>query len=182
MMFLRYTPPPDPPAQIFQVASLAAYAQGLSPSEDDALKYAQSQVLGDKSISIHIESPTSEQQPPSDQTSTNIIRKRQTLISDLGNWYLVVEPTATSAFLRKHCALVPLLVAAYPQLNVAFGSGVRMQLQLVTDPEDEAQTLVAAIYTDHAAAYASLEQFEDSWWLDHIDKSEGLLIFAVRPL
>ena len=92
--------------------------------------------------------------------------------------YHIQEPEKVQNFLEENKFLVPLLLTAYTHIQEHFpGSAVRLKM----DEEDQSQ-LIASIITNRSPddAFQRLEQFDEQWWLDALDKAEMKLTISVE--
>ena len=84
--------------------------------------------------------------------------------------YERVSDRRIPAFFREHESVFVLLEDAAPQIEKYFGLGIRVELEVVFDPEDLAgdPTLYAVIKTQLPPKQAidALRQFDDNWWLE----------------
>jgi hypothetical protein len=89
-----------------------------------------------------------------------------------------------AAFLGEHPFLLPLPRESYDRINEHFPMA-RPVLEVVTDPEgaDDFQ-LTVFIRTRLAPeeAMANLERFDDTWWLDAMDRAQGNLCITLEGL
>jgi hypothetical protein len=96
--------------------------------------------------------------------------------------YILSKPSVVSNFLQAHQELISLLDEAYQELRKYFSSE-DFKLELVADPEigDDRQLFVyiftALSVTD---ALKQFDEFDEKWWLDKIDRANGLLNFNLR--
>lgn len=95
--------------------------------------------------------------------------------------YEGLEDPVVLGCLAGHPGLVPLLAAAIPHVERAFGPDARIHLSTETESSG-AVTLYATILAALAEAelLARFERFSDAWWL-HQDRSAGRLVFDVGP-
>lgn len=91
------------------------------------------------------------------------------------------ETDGVQEFLRKHPALIAVLLDAYPHLARIFGTP-HLTLNVVRDSEGEGEDeLFAYITTTEPVdeALAKLDQFDEEWFLDQ-DQTEGRLNFSLE--
>jgi len=98
----------------------------------------------------------------------------------LTSLYSVRNPLAVERFLSIHHPLRSLLFSAFAKISAIFGVGVRTELELVEDPDDQLLSLMVSIICERTNAGESLVRFDETWWLDHINLAEGLLNITVR--
>jgi hypothetical protein len=95
------------------------------------------------------------------------------------NGYILLEPSSVSNFIQEHQELVSLLNEAYQEIKKYFPSE-DLRLELVSDPEiAEDQQLFIYVLTSLSAtdALKKLDEFDGQWWLERIDRANGLLNF-----
>lgn len=80
-------------------------------------------------------------------------------------------------FLAAHPAIVPVLDAMSEPLHACFGQHTAV-LEVLTDGE-EGDFLRLTVHLPHAnaqGAAAALACFDETWWLDHCHRTDGLLL------
>ena len=87
-------------------------------------------------------------------------------------------------FILKHRELLEILLNADNEIHKIFGSNVRLQLELHTDPEEEWDELFIIIKSPYSAEKAiELEKkLFNEWFINIIDKVNNKLNFAEEPL
>jgi hypothetical protein len=98
----------------------------------------------------------------------------------LASLYTIPNAAGVNKFLRHHRPLRGLLFDALPKIKSQFGNTVRPELLLIEDMEDDLQRLRVTITSNRGDASQALERFDEDWWLDHIQFSQGLLNFTLR--
>jgi hypothetical protein len=98
----------------------------------------------------------------------------------LSNLYTVPVRSTVEAFLVHRRPLRTLLFDAYPRLIKIFGSDAKLELRLIEDMEDDVCRIRVSIRSGRDDARPKLERFDEEWWLDHIQNSDGLLNFVLR--
>jgi hypothetical protein len=96
--------------------------------------------------------------------------------------YILSKPSVVDNFLQAHQELVSLLTEAYQELRKYFSSE-DLKLELVSDPEIGGdQQLFVYIFTALSVtdALKQFNEFDERWWLDKIDRANGLLNFNLR--
>ena len=96
--------------------------------------------------------------------------------------YILSKSSTVGNFLQVHQELGLLLNEAYQELRKYFSSE-DLKLELVTDPEIAGdQQLFVYISTSMQVtdALKRLDEFDEQWWLDRIDRADGLLNFNLR--
>jgi hypothetical protein len=108
--------------------------------------------------------------------------KNNQLLSWLQNGYILLKPSSVGNFLQEHKELVSLLNEAYQELRKYF-STEDLKLELVADAEiAEDRQLFVYIFTSLSVTDAldKLDEFDECWWLDRIERANGLLNFNLR--
>ncbi len=91
-------------------------------------------------------------------------------------------------FLNLHPHLVPLLLEARPIIARHFGPDIPVRLEVVLDPESEAEDgdaqLFAMIETQLSPEEARprLDRFDQEWWLSNLRRADCRLEFSIRYL
>jgi len=101
-------------------------------------------------------------------------------VNEIENRYMVRLPIDVQAFLYNHPYITDVIVEAYPYLLDAFSQTFQIQMRVVKDPEiDYIEQLIAYIVTDMSVkqALASLDQFDNRWYLDQLDRLDGYFSF-----
>jgi hypothetical protein len=101
-------------------------------------------------------------------------------IDVLSSLYTIPVRSDIAAFLVRRRPLRTLLFDAYPKLVNIFGSGTKFELRVIEDMEEDSARLRVSINSRRDNARQALEQFDEEWWLDHVQHSEGLLNFVLR--
>jgi len=88
-------------------------------------------------------------------------------------------------FLRSHPSVFAVLVDALPHVRSLFGGHTSVRLRLVKDPDADSDVdseLFADIKTGLGAVNAcrSLDVFDDNWFLDNLERTQGLLNFTLE--
>jgi hypothetical protein len=95
--------------------------------------------------------------------------------------YILSKPLV-GIFLQEHQEIVSLLNDAYKEVRKYFASE-DLKLDLVSDPEIAGdKQLFAYIFTALPVidALKKLDEFDEQWWLDRVDRANGLLNFNLR--
>lgn len=96
--------------------------------------------------------------------------------------YSIRTPVEVENFIQSHMFLFPLLIDARPNIDTAF-PGATVYLEIQKDPESSHnELLLAAIVVGLSPqeAFDQLEQFDESWWLENVDRSKGKLCINVE--
>lgn len=102
-----------------------------------------------------------------------------TKLDQVGSLYHIPEPEVVYSFLERNTFLIDILLEAIPQLYDYFGTDVEIDLILRTDPEESYQKLFGYLRCSKSVdeAQASLDAFDDAWFLEHISSTKGCLNF-----
>lgn len=87
------------------------------------------------------------------------------------------------AFLERYPFLLPLLREALPPLMKILGETTFLSITVETDPEvDDWAYLVVAVLTTLPVeeAQAKLDAFDATWWLKHLPRAQGKLLFTLE--
>ncbi len=106
-------------------------------------------------------------------------------LSVLEEIYLFREATAVRRFLQTHTRLIDVLLEAQPHLAKHFGPATQVALEVVSDPEaNGAKQLFAYIRTTLPveAALAQLDLLDEEWFLDQLDRVNGLFNFNLESV
>lgn len=98
----------------------------------------------------------------------------------LFNLYSFLDSTSVKEFLNKNPQIVPFLIDAYPFLVKYFSSSSYFELQVFTDMEvDNYEKLFCHIVTSLSVdeAFANLNDFDNEFFLDQLDRVGDLLNF-----
>lgn len=97
----------------------------------------------------------------------------------LGSIYDFESDKEVIQFISNHPFLYELLVEAIPAFQSCFGSGMRVDLIVRTDPEDDFQELFGYIHQSGPIdeIKSSLERFDDEWFLENLGRAQGKLNF-----
>lgn len=102
-----------------------------------------------------------------------------TKLGQIGSLYSIHDYEEVLNFVKKNVFLIDILLDAFPKLQKYFGMDVKVDLVLRTDPEEYYQELFGYIKTSRSIdeSHASLEEFDDHWFLDRLNATRGLLNF-----
>ncbi len=90
---------------------------------------------------------------------------------------------AVASFLRKNPKLIPLLVEAYGQICLRFGSQHSLALELFSDPEatsDEGLVATVRVHMSPEQAGKLMDEFDLEWWLDALPRADHKLTIALE--
>jgi len=91
-------------------------------------------------------------------------------------------------FLKLYPHIVQLLIEARPLLARHFGPETPIRLEVVVDPESDAEDGDAQLFAfvetplEPEEARPKLWQFKDQWWLERFRRSDGRLAFGLSYL
>lgn len=112
-----------------------------------------------------------------------------TTLDDLRQLYAVKEAETdildVDRFLHRHGQIVPLLFEARPAIARHFGPDTPVRLEVVVDPESDAEDgdaeLFAMIQTrfQPEEAMPRLVRFRDEWWLANLRRANCRLEFGL---
>lgn len=86
------------------------------------------------------------------------------------------------SFLAENGFLKGVIVEALQQIEKYFGYNSQLALNLSVDPIDGSSSLLLLIQTKKKAAEALpvLDQFDEEWWFDNVDRARGLLTIKLE--
>ncbi|HID61453.1 MAG TPA: hypothetical protein EYP49_01715 [Anaerolineae bacterium] len=127
------------------------------------------------------------QEPPDvmqiwQEVGASTVRVQRAVLQLLERLYTFRRRVEVLGFLEKYPFLAPLLLEAYDRIRIYFPDSP-LFLEVVTEPEanDDYQLVVSvAIVLDPDEALESLEQFDEDWWLDALDRAQGMLCIDVE--
>jgi hypothetical protein len=109
-------------------------------------------------------------------------RQEIDLLEQSINGYILLESSSAIDFLQEHQELFVLLKEASKEIRKYFPSE-DLKLELVSDPEIvQDRQLFVYIFTSLSVTDAlnKFDEFDEQWWLDRIDRANGLLNFNLR--
>ena len=97
-------------------------------------------------------------------------------ISMLSQLYTIKQPGEVFKFLYNYPSLVEIIFEAVDALYNIFGADASLELELVTDPETDESELFALVEVDMdpEVALQKLEEFDQHWFLDREEITNGL--------
>ncbi|MBC8265123.1 MAG: hypothetical protein H8E47_13495 [Anaerolineales bacterium] len=116
------------------------------------------------------------------EVGASTVRVPQAVIQWLERLYTFKERSEVLWFLDRYPFLASLLLEAYYEIEKHFPYS-QVFLEVVTDPEEiDDYQLVASIATNFAPneAVDRLEQFDEDWWLDALDRAQSKLCIDVE--
>jgi hypothetical protein len=99
--------------------------------------------------------------------------------------YLLRNATAVHRFLQAYPRLIDVLREAQLHLAKHFGPDPQVALEVVSDPEvDDSKQLFAYICTSLPvdAALAQLDLLDEEWFLDQLERVNGLFNFNLESV
>jgi hypothetical protein len=146
--------------ELLPETSIGNYTEAVLPSSDESFRQLTSKLQ---------------------QAEIEESRDRQDNIFDvLSSFYSIGNPATVQRFLTEHRNLRSILFRALPKIVDNFGRNVKAELRLIDDMEDDLQRVRVSILSDNQDAREALERFDEAWWLDNVQSTEGLLDFALR--
>lgn len=99
----------------------------------------------------------------------------------LSGLYSIPHTSPVQNFLVHRRAVRELLFSAFPHIKKIFGEATKAELRLIQGMDNnDSERLRVTIISDRENARQGLEQFDEEWWLDHVQNSDGLLNFVLR--
>ena len=100
-------------------------------------------------------------------------------LNELRRYFVLPGDSSVSAFLTGHRALLQILFEAADHLKLCFGSDAVLNLRTRID-DSGAQTLyVVAMWRGSVLdVRQALSRFDDTWWLAHLPRASGRLVFT----
>jgi hypothetical protein len=111
-----------------------------------------------------------------------MIKDAETGIEEIERSFALRNEPGVAAFLGEHSFLLPLLLESHDRINEQFPNA-RPVLEVVADPEGAHDFQLALfIHTKLAPeeAMATLERFDETWWLDAMDRARGKLCVTLE--
>jgi hypothetical protein len=111
-----------------------------------------------------------------------MIKDAETGIEEIERSFALRNESDVAAFLGEHPFLLPLLLESHDRINEQFPNA-RPVLEVVTDPEGADDFQLALFIRTRLApeeAVANLERFDDTWWLDALDRARGKLCITLE--
>ncbi|MSP12380.1 MAG: hypothetical protein EXR62_05415 [Chloroflexi bacterium] len=108
-----------------------------------------------------------------------------TYLPEIQEIYAMRDSSSVQSFLESHPQLVGLLLEAYPHLLESFGPQPEVILEVVRNPEaEEPDQLFAYIRTSLpiSDALARLDTFDETWFLDQLDRVDDLFNFNLEAV
>jgi hypothetical protein len=147
----------------------------MSPELKNILSQAQKL---DRQSQIQLINHLSTQTQPRTAPENGMLQVQEQSISG----YILLEPASAIDFLQEHQELVALLNESYKEIRKYFPSE-DLKLELVSDREiAEDRQLFVYINTSLSVtdALKKLDEFDKKWWLERIDRANGLLNFNLQ--
>jgi hypothetical protein len=85
-------------------------------------------------------------------------------------------------YLQSHSELINFLLESHYHFEKYFGTSAKFELEVVHDPEAQHEQLIVYINTSLPVdeALIRLDQFDNDWFLDHIDWLNHLINFSLE--
>lgn len=104
-------------------------------------------------------------------------------LNDIENIYMMRLPEEIKAWLFLHPSIADVLIEAHSHIIDSFGDTAQIRIQIVKDPEaSDFEELIAYIITGLPVprALESLDQFDNQWFLDQVDRLDGNFNFCLE--
>jgi len=143
---------------------------------------------GDPDMWIRVQWALNRIENPGLQALLNWDKSFQSILADarlprLREIYAFRNPDQVRSFLVTHPDLVEVLFEARSYLEALFGSDLEVILEVVTDPDAEGlKQLFAYIHTSLPIddALERLDRLDEEWFLDQLDRVDGLCNFNLE--
>jgi hypothetical protein len=91
------------------------------------------------------------------------------------------EPDVLNQYLEENSFLIPLINEASAKLVEYFGAETPQILQVVHHPDDGSRELFLYVKPDlpFSEALATLDRFDEDWWLDAMDRSNFQMVISL---
>ncbi len=101
------------------------------------------------------------------------------ILDEVRKYYVLPSDSSVISFLSEHRGIAPILLEAAPRLKEHFGATTIFRLKAPVD-ESGARTLYAVVIWpgDVRDVRNSLKNFDNNWWLDHLQLASGHLNFT----
>ena len=96
-------------------------------------------------------------------------------INVLAREYEIRNPTEVAAFLSRNKSLIDLLEEIPRKLRKFFGRNVKLAVELFAEPEMPASKEIFVLVItkkDAKEARAKMDEFDQKWWLENMDKAD----------
>lgn len=156
--------------------SVSQWGQFSFPKQIPGLNEPQENVMNGIHFPVSFLEPVIKRQSWQD-IGTSTVHVHQSMIPLLERFYTFRERSNVLGFLDRYPFLVPLLLEAYGKIGEYFPCS-RIFLEVVTDPDavGDSQLLVfIATDFDPDEADDKFERFDEDWWLDALDLTQGML-------
>lgn len=117
-------------------------------------------------------------------TEISVIRRSEELVNMLEDFYLFRNPEEVKVFLLANDYLIEILFEAHWQIKRIFGGGVTTYIELHRDPEEEFEEIflvIKSIYSPEEAREL-MDQLDEKWFLDVMNKTQGNMCITEVPL
>jgi hypothetical protein len=96
----------------------------------------------------------------------------ETHIDLLDKFYTFRGYTKVFSFLRSYSFLIPILFEALGEIDNYFPDRLGLSLEVVQDLENQEEKLFLKITSFYPNSYELLDNLDDNWWLDTMDKAK----------
>ena len=114
----------------------------------------------------------------------SVIRRSEELINVLEAFYLFRNQEEVKVFLLANNYLIEILFEAHWQIKRVFGVAVTTYLELHHDPEEEFEELFIVAKSTYSPEEARklMDQLDEEWFLDVMNKTQGKMCITEEPL
>lgn len=102
---------------------------------------------------------------------------------DLGDFY-DLEGDEVEDFIQEHPVLQDLVFEAHAEIRSLFGAEPRLLLQILEDPDDEAEQpqlgLVIETSADRKTARTMLRALDEQWWIEAMPQAGNLMTISLE--
>jgi hypothetical protein len=117
------------------------------------------------------------------QVSFFVYDKNEADLKYISENYLFRNKKQVFAFIQENPYLIDLLVDAYQKIQYFFSSCTEVFLQIVGEPESSNDKQLIAwisLSLNPDEAIARLDQFDEEWWLDEMERAQDKLCFTIE--
>ncbi len=102
----------------------------------------------------------------------------QAVTSDEPPWW--TQTGDAIRFFSKYPKVLATLKRSKEPLTTAFGSLPRVEIRIITEPEDGSDRALAVVIhsEDAQEGFRKLEVFKNDWWYHHVEEADYLLLFV----
>ena len=105
--------------------------------------------------------------------------QHEALLSEVRRQYVLPADTSVVTFLTEHRTLPPILLEAAPELRACFGAEAVFTLRAPIDDTGSQSLYAVAMWPGNVRDVRdALEEFDDTWWIEHSRQASGYLTFT----